>query len=110
MIDLKNAAATQLTLENGKQLSDWKVSLDGKELYLLPNTFTVQDTFTVRRIIEKMMDYAYKQGKLDMQSQKNAEIEKITELGTLQLSSLKQHNDELAIALERHVADNEASY
>ncbi len=102
MIDLKNAGATQLTSEDG-ELSTWKVSLDGEELYTLPAEFTVQNTFEIRRIVEKMMSYAHEQGMLEMQAEKNREIEQLLETGNAQLDALITHNDSLANALARHM-------
>ena len=102
MIKLKNAGCTQLTLEDGT-VTEWKVSLDGEELYTLPAEFTVQNTFEIRRIIEKMMDYAHEQGMLEMQAKKDIEIEQLLETGNAQLDALIKHNDSLADALARHM-------
>ena len=97
MIQIKNSAATQLTIDN--ELTDWKVTLDGEVLYTLPSNFTVQDTFAIRRIIEKMMDYAYEEGMNDMKVIKDKKIEQILETGNNQLDALTLHNDNLAFAL-----------
>ncbi len=102
MIKLKNSGATQLTLGDGT-VTDWKVTLDGEELYTLPSNFTVQNTFEIRRIIEKMMDYAHKQGMLKMAGIKDIEIEQILETGNTQLNALVEHSDNLAEALARHM-------
>ena len=102
MINIKDSAAKQLTMQDGT-LTDWKVTLDGEELYTLPSNFTVQNTFEIRRIIEKMMDYAHTQGMLKMQDIKDKEIEQILETGNTQLNALIEHNDSLAGALERHM-------
>jgi len=102
MINLKSAGATQLTMADGS-LTEWKVTIEGEELYTLPSNFTVQNTFTIRKIIEKMMDYAYEQGELDMQTKKDSEIEQILKLGNTQLNALMEENEQLAIALEKHV-------
>jgi len=102
MIKLGNAAATQLTMKDGT-VTDWKVNLEGVELYTLPSEFTVQNTFEVRKIIEKMMAYAHEQGKLEMQAQKDLEIEQILNTGNTQLNALMEENGQLAIALEKHV-------
>ena len=103
MINLKAAGATQLTMKGGV-LSDWKVSLDGEELYTLPSTVTVQQTFEIRRVIEKYMDYALEQGKLEMQKTKDSEIEGIIKAGNIQLDALIDENNRLATALENHMA------
>ena len=106
MINIKNAGATQLTTQDGI-ISDWKVTLDGEELYTLPSNFTVQNTFEIRRIIEKMMDYAHESGLQEMAEVKDEEIKQILETGNSQLATLIQHNDELSLALERHSIGNE---
>ena len=102
MLNLKEAAATQLTMRDGT-LTDWKVTLNEEELYTLPSYVTVQDTFEIRRIIEKMMSYAHEQGMLDMAATKDLEIEQILETGNTQLNALMEHNDSLAGALARHM-------
>ena len=102
MIELKNAAASQLMMEDGT-LTRWQISLDGEDLYTLPSNFTVQDTFEIRRVIEKMMDYAHEQGELKMAELKDSEIEQILETGNAQLDELITHNDNLAGALARHM-------
>ena len=106
MIDIKNAGATQLTTQEG-EVSDWKVTLDGEELYTLPSNFTVQNTFEIRRILEKMMDYAHTQGLQEMELVKDKRIEEILQTGNIQLNSLIEQNLELASALERHSISNE---
>ena len=106
MIDLSRAGATQHTLEDGT-ITRWKVILDGEELYTLPEHFTVQETFEVRRIIEKMMDYAHKQGQIEMEARKDSEIEQILSNGNTQLNALIEENDRIATALERHIISSE---
>ena len=109
MINLKAAGATQLTHKGGV-LSDWKVTLDGEELYTLPSMVTVQQTFEIRRVIEKYMDYAFEQGKLEMKQTKDSEIEHILETGNIQLDALVDENNRLATALERHMIKNQPTY
>ena len=106
MVNIKNAGATQFTTKDG-ELSDWKVTLDGEELYTLPSNFTVQNTFEIRRIIEKMMTQAHKSGLQEMEEVKDKRIEEILEVGNLQLNSLIANNLELSSALERHAISNE---
>lgn len=105
MINLKNAGATQIV--NGGVTSDWIVRLDGEELYTLPSNFTVKNTFEIRRIIEKWMDYAHKQGLQEMKEIKDKEIAQILETGNGQLATLIENNNELSSALERHSISNE---
>lgn len=102
MIKLENSAANQQTMKDGA-VSDWVVSLDGEELYKLPAILTPQNTFEIRRIIEKMMDYAHKQGMLEAETKKDLEIEQILETGNAQLDALVAHNESLAGALARHM-------
>ena len=106
MIDIKNAGATQII--NGGVTSEWVVSLDGEELYTLPENFTVQNTFEIRRILEKWMDYAHKQGLQEMKKVKDKEIADILETGNSQLATLIENNNELSSALERHAISNES--
>lgn len=105
MINLKNAGATQLTTDDGV-VSDWQVTLDGEELYTLPSNFTVQNTFEIRRIIEKMMTLAHESGLQEMKELKDKEIEYILEIGNSQLNDLIENNLELSSALERHAISN----
>ena len=107
MINIKNAGATQLTTEEGI-VSEWRVTLDGEELYTLPSNFTVQNTFEVRRIIEQMMKVAHEAGLQEMEEVKNIEIAQILEVGNNQLESLFENNMELSSALERHAISNES--
>ena len=107
MIDIKNAGATQLTTDEGV-VSTWKVTLEGEELYTLPSNFTVQNTFEIRRIIEKMMKVAHESGLQEMKEVKDMEIKQILEVGNIQLDALLENNMELSSALERHAISNEA--
>ena len=102
MIDIKNSGATQLTMKGGV-LSEWKVTLDGEELYTLPSDFTVQNTFEIRRIIEKMMVYAHTEGLNEMALRKDKEIEQLLETGNAQLDALKDENLRIATAFEKHM-------
>ena len=106
MIDIKNSGATQLTTDTG-EVSDWSVTLNGEELYTLPSNFTVQNTFEIRRIIEKMMTQAHESGLQEMKEIKDKEIEYILEVGNNQLNTLIENNLELSSALERHAISNE---
>ena len=109
MIELKNAGATQLTLKNG-EVSDWKVTLNGEELYILPSNFTVQETLLVRRVAEKLILQAYTEGMTEMARLKDIEIKQLLKIGNAQLDALIVNNEELASALERHVINNQHDY
>ena len=109
MINLKNAGATRLTLKDGGY-TDWSVTLDGEELYTLPSNFTAQNTFEIRRIIEKMMDYAHKQGLEEMKAKKDSEIEQILDTGNAQLNVLIDENEKIANALEKHIISKQEDY
>ncbi len=106
MIDIRKAAAQQNTLKGGK-VTDWSVSLDGEELYKLPERFTVQETFEIRDIVEKMMNYAFEQGKEEANSLAGVKIQRILDNGNTQLGALKDENIRLAEALEKHIIENE---
>ena len=102
MTNLKNSGATQLTL-NGGEVTDWKVTLEGKELYTLPASFTIQDTFYVRRVIEKMMQLSYDEGSEDTEKRKDKEVEQLLKTGNSQLDALKDENLRIATAFEKHM-------
>ena len=102
MTEIKRAGATQLTLKGGA-FTDWKVTLDGEELYTLPSNFTVQNTFEIRRIIEKMMAVAHAEGLEEMEARKNEEIKQLLETGNAQLDALIDENTRIATAFEKHM-------
>ena len=107
MINLKAAGATQLTIKGGG-LTDWKVTLDGEELYTLPEKLTPQETIDIRRVIERFMEYAYNEGMKDMADRKDVEIEQLLKVGNAQLDALILDRNELSLALERHMISNES--
>lgn len=107
MIDITKAQAQQFTTKGGL-LSEWKISLDGEHLYSLPATFTVQHTFDIRNIVEKMMKRAYEEGKADAEALADIKITTIVNNGNSQLELLKQENIRLATILEQ-LTNNEAA-
>ena len=109
MVDLKNAGCQQNTLRDGS-LTDWVVTVDDEEVFALPSYVTVQDTFKLRRIVEKMMTYAYSEGMKDMASSKDSDIKQLLKVGNSQLDALVLERDELGLALERHMTSNQEDY
>ena len=109
MIDLSKAGCQQNTLKDGS-VTDWSVTVDKEELFVLPNYVTVQDTFKLRRVVEKMMEYAYSEGMKDMASSKDSDIEQLLKVGNSQLDALVLERNELGLALERHMISNQEDY
>ena len=109
MIDYKTAGCQQNTLKDGS-ITDWSVTVEGKEVFTLPDYVTVQDTFKLRRIVEKQTEYAYGEGMKDMANIKNAEIKQMLEIGNNQLAELIAANSELSLALERHAISSQVDY
>ena len=109
MINLKAAGCTQLTLKEGGN-TDWLITLDGEELYSLPEKFTVQDTLLVRKIAEKLVLRAYTEGMIEMARIKDIELEQLLQVGNSQLDFLISNNKELSAALERHAISNQQDY
>jgi len=106
MIDLSRSGVTQLTLESG-EITRWRVTLDEEELYTLPANFTIHETFEIRKLIEKWMDYAHEQGRIETEAKKDSEIKQILDIGNTQLNALKDENERIALALERHIISQE---
>lgn len=98
MIDITKAQANQTTREGVD--GEWTVTLDGKTLYKLPAHFTVQETFAVRGIVEKMMNMAADETKAQQQQYWTARIEQITTNGDAKLNALAAENVRLAEFIE----------
>lgn len=98
MIDITKSQANQTTREGVD--SDWTVTLDGETLYTLPAHFTVQETFLIRGIVEKMMKRAA--GEMEKQQRQlcNMQIEQIVKNGDAKLNALIAENARLAEFIE----------
>lgn len=103
MIDITKAQANQTTT-NGVN-GDWSVTLDGDELYKLPEYFSVQDTFLVRYVIEKMMALASEDTRNQEQQLAMVKMERVVSKGNTQLNLLKQENERLADVLENLIGE-----
>jgi len=101
MIDITRAQATQTTRDGTDE--EWRVSLEGEALYTLPSHFTVQETFLVRDIAEKMMKLAVAEVRAKEQSIATKNLDTIVTNGNSQLDALKRENMRLATALEDHL-------
>lgn len=101
MIDITKAQAGQSTINGTNQ--EWVVSLDDEILYALPDYFTVQDTFLVRDIIEKMMNRAEDEVKEQEQQLSLVKMRRLIDAGNSQLDALKQENERLANILKQHL-------
>lgn len=104
MINITRAQATQSTT-NGIN-GPWIVSLDEEELYRLPPHTTVQETFAIRDIIEKMMKRVAVESKEAAKLQCDVRINKLAEHRDSQLNLLKAENERLATILEKHLGVN----
>lgn len=102
MIDITKAVARQSTGAGGI-LSPWVVSLDGQVLYVLPRETTVEDTFNIRDDIEKLIKQAYREGVEETERAATEKLNSIVSQGEAKLALLKQENERLASALERHI-------
>lgn len=99
MTDITKAQATQLTGPNVEN-KDWKVTIGEEELYTLPASYSVQDTFTIRDVVEKMMKKAYNEGLQEMAAKKDKEIENIKTVGQNQIDFLASENEKIANAFD----------
>ena len=100
MIDLSKAGTTQLTLEDGT-VTDWVCKLDGEEMYRLPAKLTVQDTFTIRDEIQRLVEKSFMAGKAEADALCEVKINRIVENGDAKLDALKQENERLNVILEQ---------
>jgi hypothetical protein len=101
MINITKAQANQTTTNGTNE--DWTVTLGGETLYKLPANFTVQDTFLVRDIVEKMMERATKEALDQAKQLEIVKIERIVTNGDAQLNALKRENIRLSEILEQHI-------
>ena len=104
MIDITQAQANQSTFEDGR-ISPWTVTLDGELLYELPSHFSVQETFLIRGIIEKMMARAANEMKEQEQQLCLVKMQRLTQHGDAKLDALKAENERLATILENHIGE-----
>tara|TARA_B110000503_G_C6915514_1_gene316472 strand:- start:56 stop:373 length:318 start_codon:yes stop_codon:yes gene_type:complete len=99
MIDITKAQAGQTTT-NGTN-GDWIVTLDKEQIYTLPSYFTVQDTFLVRDIIEKMMGMEGQAVKEQEQQLNLVKLQHVVSNGDAKLEALLRENERLADALQQ---------
>ena len=107
MIDITKAQANQTT-RNGID-EDWTVTLGEELLYTLPAHFSVQETFMIRDIVEKMMNRAAAETKEQEEQLCIVKMKRLTEHGDAKLDFLKAENIRLANALEQHMITNEVA-
>lgn len=103
MIDITQAQANQTT-RNGVN-GEWIVTLEGEELYRLPEHFSVQETFAVRDIIEQMMDKAVKDALKQEREKHKLNVNKLIINGDAKLDALKRENQRLSTILEQHIGE-----
>lgn len=103
MIDITKAQANQSTTRGVNSV--WTITLDGEELYRLPEHFSVQDTFVVRDVVRAMMLRAAADTKAQEQALCAIKIERIVTHGDAKLDQLKAENERLAELLEAHIGE-----
>lgn len=103
MINITQAQANQTTT-NGVN-SEWTVTLGKEELYRLPEHFSVQETFMVRDIVEKMMKRAEEETKEQEQQLSLVKLNYIVSNGDTKLEGLKRENLRLAQTLETLIGE-----
>lgn len=103
MIDITKAQANQTTT-NGVN-GEWIVTLEGEELYRLPEHFTVQETFMIRDIIQNMMAKASDEMKQQEQQLCLVKMNHVVSNGDAKLDALKRENLRLADALEKLIGE-----
>ena len=106
MIDITRAGMTQHTLSDGTK-TDWKVTLEKEELYTLSKDYTVQQMFEIRDVVAKMMHYAHKQGTDEANQLAGKKLADVILHGDAKLDALKEENERLALALEKHIISEE---
>lgn len=106
MIDITRAGMNQSTFADGS-LGDWEVTLDKEELFKLSKDYTVQQMFEIRDTIEKMMDYAHKQGTDEAKALANITLNRVIQNGDAKLDALIAENERLALALEKIMISEE---
>ena len=104
MIDITKAQASQSTVSGAD--GDWIISLDKENIYTLPARFTVQETFIVRDVVEKMMKLATECMKKQEQQLCLVKISRLTEHGDAKLAALRAENERLAIIIEHHLGES----
>ena len=107
MIDITKAQANQQSV-NGVD-KDWVVTLDGEVLYTLPAYIKPEDTFIIRDAIEKVVNIAAAEVKEQEQQLCMVKINRVVENGNEQLNFLKDENERLATALEKHILNDEVA-
>jgi len=99
MIKIARAQAGQSTINGTNE--DWIITLDNEELYKLPAHFTVQDTFLVRDVVEKMMGLEEQAVKAQEQQLNLVKLNHIVSNGDAKLEALARENERLADALQQ---------
>lgn len=106
MLDITKAGMTQLTYADGS-LGEWSVNLDGKDLFTLSKTYSIEQMFEIRDTIKKMMDYANEEGKNEANQLAKVMLDRVVEHGDAKLDTLKAENERLSLALEKIIISEE---
>jgi hypothetical protein len=106
MIDITKASAKQSTGVHGV-LSPWKVMLGDQLLYTLAKETTVEDTFSIRDDIEKLIKKAYEAGLIHANNVNTINLKHVVTTNEAKVTILIQENERLAVALEQHIISEE---
>lgn len=85
----------------------WVVSLEGEVLYSLHSATTVQETFTLRDQISKLLEKAYSEGKKLAEDEFEQKLQTAEKSARKSFELLQQENLKLADALEQHIISEE---
>ena len=105
MIDITRIQGNQTTRDGMNE--DWVFTLDKEVLYTLPAHFTVQETFMIRDVLERIVNIAVTEMKEQEQQLCLVKMDHIIKQGNTQLASLKAENERLATVLEQHIINDE---
>jgi hypothetical protein len=103
MIDITRAQAGQSTVNGTNE--DWIVTLEGVDIYTLPAHFTVEETFKVRDVIEKMMKLAVAEAVVQEQQLSVVKMQHVVSRGDAKLDALKRENERLSSLLDQYIGE-----
>jgi hypothetical protein len=101
MIDITRAQAGQSTV-NGLD-EDWVITLDGDILYTLPSHFSVEETFMVRDVAERMMNLKANEVREQEHQLSLVKMQYVVSNGDAKLDAYKRENERLSDALQQHL-------
>ena len=99
MLKFSEVTGHQLTDENGVD-GDWEMKHQGRLLFNLPASTTVQETFTIRDQVGVIYEEAYQAGIKQANEWAEQRLNRIVTEGDARLDALKQENERLSAILE----------